>query len=172
MSDQDEVRPYHAKDVGSGKETADTLAEVLQHAAQRDEASRAKQKRRSQSKWMLPLGINLGVLAVYLLIAPPAWVVLNPIEPPPPEEQLLGLRTAMYVTASQIEAYRAENGSLPEQLEDTGVNTGNGVEYFVRGGGDYQLVGSVGEETVVYDSTESLADWAAELNLGARVRGG
>lgn len=172
MSDQDEVRPYHAKDVGSGKETADTLAEVLKHAAERDEASRAKQTPRSQAKWMLPLGINLGVLAVYLLIAPPSWVVLNPIEPPPQEEQLTGLRTAMYFTASRIEVYRAENGSLPDQLEDTGVNTANGVEYFVRGDDDYQLVGSVGQETVVYDSTESLADWAADLNLGARVRGG
>lgn len=172
MSDKDPVRPYHAKDVGSGKETADTLAEVLKHAAEREEAFRKKQKPQSQPKWMLPLGINLGVLAVYLLIAPPAWVVMNPIEPPAPEEQLVGLRTAMYFTASRIEAYRLENGRLPERLEDTGVSGADRVEYFVRGTSNYQLVGSVGTETVIYDSNESLAEWAATLNLTARVRGG
>lgn len=172
MSDKDQVRPYHAKDVGSGRETADTLAEVLKHAAEREEASRKKQKPQSQPKWMLPLGINLGVLAVYLLIAPPAWVVLNPIEPPPAEQQLVGLRTAMYFTASRIEAYRMENGRLPERLEDTGAAGAEGLEYFLRGIGNYQLVGSAGTETVVYDSSQSLTDWAASLDLGARVRDG
>ncbi len=172
MSDQDQVRPYHAKDVGSGKETADTLAEVLKHAAEREEASRKKQKPKPQPKWMLPLGINLGVLAVYLLIAPPSWVVLNPIDPPPAEQQLEGLRTAMYFTASRVEAYRVQNGRLPERLEDTGAASASGVEYFVRGTNNYQLVGSLGTETVIYDSSQSLAEWAANLNLGARVRGG
>jgi|SRR6056297_3410375 len=172
MSDKDQVRPYHAKDVGSGTETADTLAQVLKHAAEREEASQKKKKPQSQPKWMLPLGINLGVLAVYLLIAPPAWVVLNPIEPPPPEQQLVGLRTAMYFTASRIEAYRMENGRLPERLEDTGAVGADDLEYFARGTNNYQLVGSVGTETVVYDSSQPLAEWAASLNLGARVRGG
>lgn len=172
MSDKDQVRPYHAKDVGSGRETADTLAEVLKYATEREEASRKKTKPQSQPKWMLPLGINLGVLAVYLLIAPPSWVVLNPIEPPAPQQQLVGLRTAMYFTASRIEAYRLENGRLPERLEDTGATGADGLEYFLRGTGNYQVVGSVGTETVVYDSSQSLADWAASLNLGARVRGG
>lgn len=172
MSDKDPVRPYHAKDVGSGKETADTLAEVLQHAAEREEASRKKTKPKAQPKWMLPLGINLGVLAVYLLIAPPSWVVLNPIEPPPAEEQVAGIRTAMFFTASRIEAYRQANGRLPETLDDVGATTAPGVEYFPRGTNNYQLVGSVGTETVVYDSAQPLTDWAAELDLGARVRGG
>jgi hypothetical protein len=172
MSDQDQVRPYHAKDVGSGKETADTLAEVLKHAAQREQAARQKSKPRPQPKWMLPLGINLGVLAVYLLIAPPSWVVLNPIEPPAPEVQVEGLRTAMYFTASRIEQYRNVNGRLPERLEDAGASPAAGVEYLRRGAESYQLVGSVGTETIIYDSTQSLADWANDLNLGARVRGG
>jgi len=172
MSDKDHVRPYHAKDVGSGKETADTLAEVLRHAAERDEAQNRRQKPRSQPRWMLPLGINLGVFAVYLLIAPPAWVVLNPIEPPPPAEQMVGLRTAMYFTASRIEAYRLENGRLPDRLEDVGATASSGLDYFPLGAGGYQLVGSVGSETLVYDSSQSLAEWAGDLNLAQRVRGG
>lgn len=172
MSDKDQVRPYHARDVGSGKETADTLAEVLKHAAEREEASRQKAKPRSNPKWMLPLGINLGVLAVYLLIAPPSWVVLDPIEAPPVEEQLVDMRTAMFFTAQRIEVFRQANGRLPERLEDVGGPPASGLTYFPRGANGYQLVGSVGTETVIYDSTESLSDWAGDLDLVARVRGG
>ena len=71
MSGEEEVRPYHAR---SGSETADTLAEVLEHAAARDEAAKAREAPKRQPKWMLPLGINLALFAVYLLIAPPACV--------------------------------------------------------------------------------------------------
>ncbi len=172
MSDKDQVRPYHAKDVGSGKETADTLAEVLKHAAQREEASRQKPKPKGNPKWMLPLGINLGVLAVYLLIAPPSWVVLNPIEAPPPEEQLVDLRMAMYVTASRIENYRLQNGRVPERLEELEMPAADGLTYVPQGTSGYQLVGSLGNETVIYDSSESLAEWGSGLDFGARMRGG
>lgn len=172
MSEKDQVRPYHAKDVGSGKETADTLAEVLKHAAQREEASRQKTKPKGNPKWMLPLGINLGVLAVYLLIAPPSWVVLNPIEAPPAEDQLVDLRMAMYVTASRIETYRLQNGRVPERLEELQMPAASGLTYVPQGTNGYQLVGSIGDETVIYDSAESLAEWGNGLDFGARMRGG
>jgi|SRR5690606_54484 len=175
MSDKDQVRPYHAKDRGSGQETADTLAQVLRHAAERDEAARQKQTPRAQPRWMLPLGINLGVLAVYLLIAPPAWVILDPIDPPAAEAQIVGLRTAIFLQAAQVEAYRQENGRLPERLEDAGVVAGVaavGVEYFPRGGNGYQLVGTLAGETIVYDSAEPANQWAENLGLAAKVRGG
>lgn len=172
MSEKDQVRPYHAKDVGSGKETADTLAEVLKHAAQREEASRKKTKPKGNPKWMLPLGINLGVLAVYLLIAPPSWVVLNPIEAPPAEEQVQDLRMAMFVVASRIENYRLQNGRIPAQLDELGMPAASGLTYVPQGASGYQLVGSLGDETVIYDSSESLAEWGSGLDFGVRMRGG
>lgn len=171
MSHQDEVRPYRARDVGSGQETADTLAEVLKHAAQRDEAARQKRPPRPQPRWMLPLGINLGVFAVYLLLAPPSWVVMSPIEPPAAEAQLHGVRTALYLAAGRIESYRLENGRLPERLEEVGVVT-DGVEYVMRGAGRYQLVGFVDDRTIVYDSTQSLNEFGADLGLAARAAQG
>jgi hypothetical protein len=170
MSEQDEVRPYHAKGVASGQETADTLAAVLKHAAARDEAAKKKSKRRRQPKWMLPLGVNLGVLAVYLLIAPPAWVVLNDIEPPPPAVQVANLQRAIVFQAGRINSYQAINGRLPESLEEAGSPT-PGVQYHVRGASSYQLVGSVGDQIVLYDSTESLEDWAADLDLLSKIQG-
>jgi len=73
---------------------------VLDHAAQHDAAQQEKRTQKEHAKWVLPLGINLGVFAVYLLIAPPAWVVMNPIEAASIEEQTDNMRLAIYMQAS------------------------------------------------------------------------
>ncbi len=166
MSSEDEVRPYHAT---SGSKTADTLAEVLEHAAAREEAAHKRLAQKKQAKWVLPLGVNLGVFAVYLLIAPPDWVVMDPIEGPPVAEQEEGLRMAMYLQTQRIETYRIANGSLPEALSDAG-STVVGVDYRRQGQDSYQLVADVGETVLIYDSTESALDFARGAD--SRMRGG
>ena len=151
MSSENKPSPFHAK---SGAETADTLAEVLEHAAARDVAAHKKDAPKKQAKWMLPLGINLGVFAVYLLIAPPSWVVMDPIEGPPPAEQMRSLRASMFLQAGAIDTYLIQNGSLPATAEDAGKTT-PGVDYVRQGGDVYQLVGTVGDEILTYTSTEN-----------------
>lgn len=169
MSSEDQVRPYHAKDEARGQEAADAVAAVMKHAAERDKAAHAKPKPKKQPRWMLPLGINLAVLAVYLLIAPPRWVVVNPIEAPDPAHQVQDLRLAMYMQIQRVEAYRLQHGELPQALEDAG-STVPGVEYLRQGSSQYQLVGTAGDQAVVYDSTESAADFVG--GLAQRLRGG
>ena len=166
MSSEDQVRPYHAKDEARGQETADAVAAVLKHASDRDKAANVKPRPKKQPKWMLPLGIQLSVLALYLLIAPPAWVTMNPIDPPDVASMEESLRVAMYFQAQRIEAYRQQHGELPEDLADAGSAI-SGVQY-VRRGAQYQLVGTVGEQALVYDSTQSDADFrdAAARRLG------
>lgn len=156
MSSEDQVRPFHAKDEARGQEAAEAVAAVLQHAAVRDKAAHAKVAPRKQPKWMLPLGVNLAVLAVYLLLAPPAWVTVNPIEGPDPASQVQGLRVAMYMQAQAIEQYKIDNGRLPATLAESGRSY-EGVEY-VRQGEQYQLVAVVGDQPLVYDSAGSNAD--------------
>ena len=56
-------------------------------------------KPKKQPKWMLPLGINLGVSAVCLLIAPPAWIIVIPLESLPLEEQTEDMCLAVYLQA-------------------------------------------------------------------------
>ena len=150
MNSEDKPRPYHAK---SGAETADTLAEVLEHAAARDVAAHKRGAPKTQPKWMLPLGINLGVFAIYLLIAPPAWVVMDPIEGPPPAEQLRSLKGSMYFQINAIDNYAIVNGRLPATLDEAGSVT-PGVEYVRQSGDLYQLIGHAGDETLIYSSTE------------------
>lgn len=171
--EKDQVKPFHAREVATGKETADVVAAVLKHAAERDEAAKKKAAPRTQPKWMLPLGVNLGVLAVYLLIAPPAWVVVNPIAAPPDERRLEDLRAGMYIYGMKIEGFRMANGRLPATLAEAGVSA-EGIDYTPRGGSAYTLISSIGEETVLFDSSShTWQEWAqSEVgDLSRRIGG-
>jgi hypothetical protein len=168
MSSEDQVRPYHAKDEARGQEAADALAAVLQHVAARDKAAQEKPPPKQQPRWMLPLGLNLAVLAVYLLIAPPQFVTINPIEAPELASREQSILAAMYLQAQRIENYRLEHGVAPVDLSEAGSFTPE-IEYVRRGDNEYQLVATVGETAVVYDSTEpdgSFAEAAATRLAG------
>lgn len=172
MTPEDPVRPYHAKEAARGQEAADAVAAVLKHAAERDERARAKRPPKKQPRWMLPVGIQLAVLAVYLLISPPRLIAVNPIPGPDPATQEQGLRMAMYVQSQQIEAYRRQHGRLPNTLADLPGTPQPGVEYQLQGSDEYRLVGNNGPAALIYDSAESAADFlgraaAAKLASGA-----
>ncbi|HKJ01270.1 MAG TPA: hypothetical protein VJ997_02410 [Longimicrobiales bacterium] len=169
MSSEDQVRPYHAKDAGHGQEAADAVAAVLKHAAERKKAAELRPRPKRQPKWMLPVGINLAVLAVYLLIAPPRWVTVNPIEPPDLASQETSLKVAMYFQAQRIESYRMKNGVAPVNLSDAGSAVPE-IDYIRRGDNEYQLVATVGDSAVVYDSTEPDASFAEAA--ATRLSGG
>ncbi len=154
----DQVRPYHAGNRTQGQEAAAAVFAVMSHAAERDEAQQQKKAPKKQANWMLPVAINLGVFAVYLLLAPPAWVVLNPIEAAPNEEQTADMRLAMYMQAMRVDAYRGQNGELPVALEDAG-STVSGIEYSIIGSNRYELIAAIGTEVVRYESFESPNQW-------------
>lgn len=163
MSSEDSVRPYHAKPEAKGQEAADAVAAVMKHAADREQAAKRKKPPKKQAKWMLPLGINLAVFAVYLLIAPPAWVTIDPIQGPDLAAQEQSLRVAMFLQAQQIEAYRVENGELPRTLADLSRDpVSERVEYVPRGN-SFQLVATLGESALVYDSTADNSEFEASV---------
>ncbi len=165
MSSKDEVRPYHAGASTPGQEAADALSAVMSHAAEREDAQHKKAPHKTQAKWVLPLGINLGVFALYMLIAPPSWVVMNPIEAVPVEEQIEHMKLAMYMQAIRVDAYRGQYGELPEALEDAGSPV-PGIEYFTLGANRYELITTIGTEVIRYDSQESPNDWVGDDATG------
>lgn len=158
MSSEDQVRPYHAKDEARGQEAADAVAAVLKHAAERDQHAHKKRPPKKQPKWMLPLGIQLAVIAVYLLISPPGWITVHPIKGPDAARQEQDLRTAMWFQSQQIEAYRQKNGRLPTSLAELPGTPKPGIEYQRQGTDNYRLVGTGASTPVIYDSTESASD--------------
>lgn len=169
MSSDDQVRPFHAKDESRGQEAADAVEAVLKHAAEREKAAKEKQPRKPPPKWMLPLGIQLSVIAVYLLALPPKWIVVNPIPERNPVEAVEQLRVAMYLQAQRVNDYKIEHGQLPETLSDAGSAI-EGVEYHRQGVNSYQLVATVGEEALVYDSNAPSEEFGA--SVAKRLGGG
>lgn len=142
----------------------------MSHAAEREDAQHQKAPPKTQAKWVLPLGVNLSVFALYMLIAPPAWVVMNPIEAVPVEEQADDMRLVMYMQALRVNAYRGEYGELPETLEDAGSAV-PGVEYFAVGTDRYELITTIGEEVIRYDSQESPNEWVGSGATGKLLGG-
>lgn len=169
MPDSNKVKPYHAKDTAPGQEAADVVAEVLKHAEEREKAAREKVAPKGPPKWMLPLTLNLGVLALYFLIAQPDFLVVNPVnDPRSSQEVVTGLRSAMYFDGiHRIETFEAQNGRLPTSLAELGTTLGEqGVEYNVVGDSAYTLVSSVGEEVIIFDSrTDDPATWVGSIQL-------
>jgi len=160
MSDKGQIRPYHAKEVASGQEAADAVADVLKHAADRTEAAKKRVGPKSQPKWMLPLGLNLGLLAAYLLVAQPQWVEVSPTRPPPVERQIANLRIAMWAHGIvRIGTFLDREGRLPASLEEAGGAPLVGlVDYRIRDDGSYVLTGTIGNVVISYDSATQTAE--------------
>jgi hypothetical protein len=172
MSENDEVKPFHARSAASGQEAADAVAAVLKHAQERDKAAQQKTAPKKQPKWLLPLGVNLGVFAAYLLIWSPPWVVLNPIAPPVTAERIEVGSNGMYMALSAIESYRIAQGRLPQSLAEAGADK-PGLEYTVQGT-NYVLILPVGEEILQYNSAvQTVREWGAANagNMSRRIGG-
>ncbi len=154
MSEKDHPKPYHARGMSSGQETADVVADVLKHAAERDEAAQKKTGPKPQPRWMLPLSLNLALLSVYFLAARPSWTVVSPIQPPPPAEQIEMLKRTMYMSGIvRIESFFVVNGRLPTSLQEAGAAAiASTVDYVVHGESTYTLISSIGDEVISYDS--------------------
>jgi hypothetical protein len=95
-------------------------------------------------------------------------VVVNPIAAQTPENELANARRAVYAYALKIEGYRVTNGRLPQTLAEAGVVAA--VDYTVVGG-NYQLAATVGENEVVYSSTEALQAWATRTGVSFEIGG-
>jgi len=169
MSDNDQVKPYHARDVSPGQEAADVVADVLKHAQERDEAAQRRSEPKPTPKWMLPVAMNLGLLAVYFLVAQPSWTAVNPIQPPPVSTLVASTRDQIWMHGiTRIEAFRAANGRLPASLDEAGSSllANAGVQYVIRSDSTYVLTTIVGEEEIVYDSaTMTAEEFTGPINL-------
>ena len=155
MSDQDQVKPYHARDTAPGQEAADVVAEVLAHAAEREQAAAKKTAAKTPPKWMLPVTVNLGVLAAYFLIAQPDFLILNPVDDPRSDAEVVqqSLNAVYFDGIMKIQIFEQANGRLPTTLEEAGSGlAAQGVEYSTQGDSTYILIIDAGGEVITFDS--------------------
>ena len=169
MSSKDPLRPQQADPGATGEEAAKVVADAMRHAAERDEAARRRETPRAPSRWTLLLGLLLAAYAGYLVVAPPGWVVLDPVEAPSPVAEEQSLRFAMYLQAEQIEAYRAEHGVLPPSLDALPGSPARDRFEYARDGDGFRLVAAFGDESIVYDSLSPDPAFAASVR--ARMAG-
>ena len=169
MSEKDDVQPFHAKGTAPGQEAADVVAEVLAHAAEREEAGRRPSGPKGPPKWTMPVTVNLGLLAIYFLVAQPQWIVVSPLDDPRSEVEVVeASRRAIYFDAIQrIEMFRGEFGRLPASLIEAGSPLADqGVAYEVIDN-TYLLTFSIDGQNFTFDSaTQTGADFVgAFVNL-------
>lgn len=170
MNDENQAKPYHAKDTAPGQEAADVVAEVLQHAAEREEAAKQKVVTKGPPKWMLPVTLNLGVLALYFLIVQPDFLVLNPnVDPRTTEQVTDGVRRAIvWEGVTKIASFQQTNGRLPATLDEAGLGTlaAQGITYSTIGDSTYILVATVNGEVITYDSASTdINEFLGPVNL-------
>ena len=168
MSEKDQVEPYHAKEVAPGQEAADVVAEVLKHAAAREEASKKKVAVKGPPRWMLPLTVNLGVLALYFLIAQPDFLVVSPIvDARSTAERVQSTEDMMLLSASRVTSFLLREGRLPATLAEVDPAS-ESFTYTVQSDSTFILIATVGDQSIVYDSAAP-GDFAA--GLGQRITG-
>lgn len=134
MSEKDDVQPFHAKGTAPGQEAADVVAEVLAHAAAREEASKASAGPSGPPKWAAPVTVNFALLAVYFLLAQPQWIVVSPLTDPRASADVVqASREGIYFDGIQrVEQFRQMNGRLPGSLIEAGSTLADqGVDYVV-----------------------------------------
>ena len=115
MSEKDDVQPFHAKGTAPGQEAADVVAEVLAHAAEREQAVKRQTGPKGPPRWMMPITVNLGLLAMYFLFAQPQWIVMSPLDDPRAAPELIqASRAGIYFDGiMRIEQFLDAEGRLP-----------------------------------------------------------
>lgn len=159
---KDDVQPFHAKGTAPGQEAADVVAEVLAHAAEREQAVRQASGPKGPPKWTMPVTVNLGLLAMYFLFAQPQWIVVSPLDDPRTEEEVAqASREAIYFDGIyRIEDFLQSNGRLPASLIEAGSTLADqGVDYSVIDSA-YLLTFTIDGQNFTFDSaTQTGADF-------------
>lgn len=147
------------------------MAEVLAHAAEREKAATKKVAPKGPPRWMLPLTVNLGVLALYFLIAQPEFLVMNPnVDTRTVEARVEANTFMMSMAVADLQNFVLANGRLPQTLEEANVTAAEAFDYTAQGDSSYLLIATVDDQRVVFDSaTDDPQEFFA--GLASRISG-
>ena len=141
----------------SGKEMADTLADVLKQQEKKAEGWREPTTKRANRRTSPLTWVVLIVGAVssgYVWIAPPAWLDTSPA-PISPALAEAGLRMEVFQQALLVGQFLSDRGRLPDDLAEAGAPS-SGVEYQKIDAEVFRLTLSSPVASVEYLSTDSL----------------
>jgi hypothetical protein len=140
----------------SGREMAETLAEVLQEQktkAEDWEKPTSPGKKKTSSLTWVALLVLTGISA-YVWFGNPSWLAFSP-PPISPELADAGMRMEVFQHALLVEEFFVSRGRLPNDLVEAG-GPSRAVEYQPIGDRDYRLVLFGPQGQVEYVSTDPL----------------
>jgi hypothetical protein len=141
--------------ISSGDERASALADVLRQEAEKAEIVHRPPLSRERIAFGYMALAVATFLAFWIWFFPPGWAQRNPVRAPSLAEEETSLRLVMFLQAQRIEAFRVENGHLPESLEDAGPPL-PGVEYTPLAGQTYYLRGEGDQAYLGYFSSQPI----------------
>lgn len=107
------------------------------------------------------VNVLILVIAGYVWLGNPSWAQVDRPAGPTVEEQEASLRFSMYIQAQQIENYRRQNDRIPPSLAEVGPPL-PGMHFQRLGRGAYRLTGTNQSVTLVYTSSQSLAEFVGD----------
>ena len=134
------------------------VSEIMDEARKNAEAANPRPSQRIPA-WVS--GAIVMAMCAWVWIAPPAWLLPQPVAAPSREYREASVRVALALHAQRIEAYRASHGQLPRTKEEVGI-TGDHVTYDRADSLSYELIGRVDGQPVSYKSSQPRDRYLAE----------
>ena len=144
-----------AERISSPEDRGRLLAEAVAHAEILEAHYRQPSpESRRTGRWKGPLALIVLMLAGYIALAPPPWLVGGPLPQVSSAERGRGVVAALQMQARQIEVFQARHGRLPRTLDEVPVRI-PGVRFVRSNSRVYQLVAArPNGRALVYDSAK------------------
>lgn len=105
---------------------------------------------RSTTRGRIAAAFGLAAVAVWMWVAPPAFLAVAEAPPPSYERIEAGLRLAVALQSEKIERFRVENGRLPDHLREVG-DAHPGLYYRRVDATTYRIHGVEDDTRILYE---------------------
>ena len=129
-----------------------------------EEARRNAEEPAPSKSRVIPSYVAAGLvfaLCAWAWVAPPAWLVPQPVAAPSREYREASTRVALALHAQRVEAFRASHGYLPRSKQEVGIASDQ-IVYQANDSLTFQLSAIVDGATVTYKSTQQRDRYLAE----------
>ena len=116
---------------------------------------------KSRTIWTYTAAGIVFALCAWAWIAPPAWLVPQPVAAPSREYREASVRVALALNAQRIEAYRTSHGRLPRTKQEVGIASDQ-IAYDRTDSLNFELSSNVDGATVSYKSSQPRDRYLAE----------
>lgn len=139
-----------------------------------EEARRNAEEPAPSKSRVIPSYVAAGLvfaLCAWAWVAPPAWLVPQPVAAPSRDYREASTRVALALHAQRIEAFRVSHGRLPRTKQEVGIASDQ-VTYDISDSLSFELSAAVDGQPVSYKSTQPrdryLADAMTALSRARR----